>query len=120
MMPHHVGSEVGEQEARMQNKHWFLIQTLLLLSILFWPFRIELSLPAIVRDAGVFLLIGGLAFLLVAVSAIKNNIRPSPEPKAGGKLITIGLYSIVRHPAYGAIMVSAFGCKSFASLGDFA
>lgn len=92
-----------------QNKYWFLIQAVLLLAVLFWPFRIELPLPAVMRDAGLLFFIGGLAAAFAAISALKNNVSPSLEPKAGGKLITAGLYSVVRHPAYGAIIISAFG-----------
>lgn len=101
-----------------RNKHWFLIQAALLLSILFWPFRIELPLPAVARDAGIFLLLGGLLLAVTAISALKHNTRPSPEPKAGGKLITTGLYSVVRHPAYGAIIIAASGLSLW--LGDCA
>lgn len=101
----------------MQNKHWFLIQALLLLAILFWPFKIELSLPVIIRGAGIFFMIGGSALAVATISTLKNNLRPSPEPKAGGKLITTGLYSVVRHPAYGAIIISAFGLSLWSGDG---
>lgn len=101
----------------MQNKHWFLIQSLLLLVILFWPFRIELPLPAIIRGAGIFFVIGGSALAVAAISTLRNNLRLSPKPKAGGRLITTGLYSIVRHPAYGALLISAFGLSLWSSDG---
>jgi len=100
----------------MQNKHWVLIQTILLLLVLFWPFKIELSLPAVVKNAGIFSLIGGVVLVVVSVRALKDNLRPSLKPKVGGKLITTGLYSIVRHPAYGAILVSVFGLSLW--IGD--
>jgi len=89
----------------MQNKQWVLIQTILLLLILFWPFSIKLSLPALVKNTGIFFLIAGFVLAVVSVRALKDNLRSSPKPKAGGKLITTGLYSIVRHPAYGAIFL---------------
>lgn len=92
-----------------QNKRWFLVQTVLLLSVLFWPFKMELPLPAVIRVAGMVLLLGGLVLAAAALSALKRGIRPSPEPKTGEKLVTTGLYSVVRHPAYGALIVSAFG-----------
>jgi len=58
---------------------------------LIWPFKVELHLPVVVKNAGIFFL-------------------------AGGKLITTGLYSIVRHPAYGAILISALGLSLW--IGD--
>lgn len=108
--------KVASSKLMMQNKHWVLTQTVLLLSILFWPFKIELPLPAIIKNAGIFFLVGGFILVVVAVKTLKNNLRPSPKPKVGGKLITTGLYSIVRHPAYGAILISAFGVSLW--MGD--
>ncbi len=89
---------------------------MLLLLILFWPFKIELHLPAIVKNAGIFFLVGGFILAVIAVKALKDNLRPSSKPKVGGKLITTGLHSIVRHPAYGAIIISAFGLSLW--IGD--
>jgi protein-S-isoprenylcysteine O-methyltransferase Ste14 len=83
---------------------------------MFWPFKIELPLPPIVRNAGVFLLIGGLTFGFVALRTLKGNLSPSLKPKVGGELITTGLYSIVRHPAYGAIIIFSFGLSFW--IGD--
>jgi len=100
----------------MQNKHWVFIQTILLVSILFWSFKIELPLPVIVKNIGKVLLVGGFVIVVVAIRALKDNLRPSPKPKVGGRLITTGLYSIVRHPAYGAILISALGLSVW--MGD--
>lgn len=100
----------------MQNKHWILVQNILLFSILFWPFKIELPLPAIVKNTGIFFLVGGVVLSAVAIKTLKDNLRPSLKPKIGGKLITTGLYSIVRHPAYGAILISVFGLSLW--MGD--
>lgn len=100
-----------------RNTHWSILQTALLLSILLWPFKIELPLPAIIRNAGIFLLIGGLIITVIAAKTLKDNLRPSLKPKVGGKLITVGLYSIVRHPAYGAIIILAFGLSLWTSDG---
>lgn len=100
----------------MQNKHWVVTQTVLLLLVLLWPFKITLPLSALVRDAGIFFLIGGLIFAVAALRALKDNFRPSLKPKIKGRLITTGLYSVVRHPAYGAIIISAIGLSLW--IGD--
>ena len=47
--------------------------------------------------------------MIIAVKTLKGNLNPSPKPKVGGELITTGLYSIVRHPAYSAIIMMVFG-----------
>jgi len=93
----------------MRNKQWFLSQAILLLLILFFPFRIKLfSLPSI-RYLGLFLLIIGGALALYAALSLKENLKPSPKPRVGGYLVTSGLYSIVRHPAYSGILLAALG-----------
>lgn len=93
----------------MKNKYWVVIQTVLLLLILFWPLKIKVLLPAIINYVGMIFLIIGFILVMIAVKALKDNFKPSLKPRIGGKLITIGLYSIVRHPVYGAILISAFG-----------
>jgi len=40
---------------------------------------------------------------------LKENLKPSPKPRVGGCLVTTGLYSIVRHPAYSCILLTALG-----------
>jgi len=80
-----------------------------LVSIVFWPFRLQLHIPAIIKNAGLVLLIGGGVFLFFAVRTLKSNFRPSLKPSLKGGLIIDGLYSVVRHPAYGAIVISLFG-----------
>ncbi|MBU1044597.1 MAG: isoprenylcysteine carboxylmethyltransferase family protein [Candidatus Omnitrophica bacterium] len=92
----------------MLNKYWVAIQTAFLLLIVLWPFKIELSLPDIIKNTGMFFCIVGLVLMVVAAKTLKDNLRPSPIPKVGGELITTGLYSIVRHPAYSAIIIMVF------------
>jgi len=93
----------------MRNKQWFLSQAILLLLILFSPFKTKLfSLPSI-RYLGLFFLIIGSVLALYAALSLKENLKPSPRPRAGGYLVTSGLYSIVRHPAYSCIMLAALG-----------
>jgi len=93
----------------MRNRQWFLSQAILLLLILFSPFRIKLfSLPSI-RYLGLFFFIIGGVLALYAVLSLKENLKPSPKPRAGGYLVTSGLYNIVRHPAYSGILLAALG-----------
>ena len=93
----------------MRNKQWFLSQAILLLLILFSPFRIKLFLLSSIRYLGLFLLIIGGVLALYAVLSLKDNLKPSPKPRIGGHLVTFGLYSIVRHPAYSGILLAALG-----------
>lgn len=54
-----------------------------------------------------------VAGLVVFTSACWAMKRPTftvmPEPKAGGHLITTGIYSFIRHPMYLAVLLCAVG-----------
>lgn len=91
------------------NKKWFLAQAILLLSILFFPFKISMHLPNVIRYLGISCVIIGIALVTYAAMSLKSNLKPSPKPRAGGFLLTMGLYSIVRHPAYSGIVTAALG-----------
>lgn len=46
----------------------------------------------------------GFAFL-----SLRQVIQINPEPKAGGHLVTSGIYRILRHPIYTAIVMVLLG-----------
>lgn len=92
-----------------KNKEWSLIQALFLLSILFLPFKISVHIPNAVRYLGMSCVIIGFALVFYAAMSLKENLKPSPKPRSGGYLVATGLYSIVRHPAYSGIIISALG-----------
>ena len=88
---------------------WVLAQVILILSILFLPFKISVNLPNIIRYLGALCTIAGIILAVCAAISVKENLTPSPKPRAGGYLVTTGLYGIVRHPAYSGIVISALG-----------
>ena len=51
----------------------------------------------------------GLALMFLAIVALRKVIQVEPEPKAGGRLITTGLYRWFRHPIYSGIVVIIVG-----------
>ena len=36
-------------------------------------------------------------------------MTPLPRPRAAGELVDTGVYSLVRHPIYGGLILAAFG-----------
>lgn len=46
---------------------------------------------------------------MAAQQALGNNLTPLPEPRASNTLITSGVYSLVRHPMYGALVLLSLG-----------
>lgn len=91
------------------NTAWVLAQAILLLSIIFLPFKIPMYLPDVIRYLGASCAIAGIILAVYAAISIKENLRPSPKPRTGGYLVTTGLYGIVRHPAYSGVAISALG-----------
>ena len=45
---------------------------------------------------------------LAGVFKLGKNRTTHPKPRAGGELVTCGIYAILRHPFYASMM--AFGC----------
>ena len=91
------------------NKKWSLAQAIFLLSILFFPFKITMHLSNVIRYLGISFMIIGVGLAGYAIASLKSNLKPSPKPRVGGALITTGLYSIVRHPAYSCILLTVLG-----------
>lgn len=63
--------------------------------------------PLVVPAAVLFF--GGIALLLVGTLNLGTNLTPTPEPKRTAQLVTNGLYSRVRHPIYGGILLIIWG-----------
>jgi len=66
---------------------------------------------------------GSVAFLYAAwtglsgVARLGRNRTPLPAPRSGSVLITSGIYSLMRHPLYAAMMAMSVGWACFWSSG---
>ena len=65
-------------------------------------------------------LVGGLFFLLAAAICglaglvnLGRNLTPFPRPSAQTRLVRRGIYGLIRHPLYSAVMCAAVGWSSF-------
>ena len=47
--------------------------------------------------------------MLIAIKDLGNNLSPFPKPIVNGKLITTGIYSLIRHPMYYSLLLVSFG-----------
>lgn len=96
---------------------WVIVQFLLFIALALSPFLFpQFSLP----DKSIWLSIVGSGLILlgglIAVAAILGlgaSLSALPKPKAGGQLVTSGIYSIVRHPIYSGATIAAFGWSLF-------
>jgi protein-S-isoprenylcysteine O-methyltransferase Ste14 len=88
---------------------WVVLQGILFAIIFItqkWSFA---ECPLIVRIAGLIILILGGSIGTWGVFDLGRNISPFPKPKQTGTLVTGGIYSIVRHPIYGGLIIGTFG-----------
>lgn len=95
-------------------KGWLLVgvQGLLLLALVILPWRTLGSdgpLPVWVSLLGVLIAMVGVGLGLAGAVALSTALTPTPVPKPGESLRTSGVYAIVRHPLYTAVLTTAVG-----------
>jgi len=56
----------------------------------------------------VLVAVGG-GFSVLAMLNLNTSLTPFPKPMEGARLIDTGIYGLVRHPIYGALVVGAIG-----------
>lgn len=99
---------------------WYvLVQALILALVAFGP-RTAFGLPAwppalgaVTTSAGMILLALGAAGLVVGALHLGPNLTPLPHPKDNATLVEDGLYGVVRHPIYCALILMALGWALF-------
>lgn len=62
-----------------------------------------------VSIAGTVLCVAGLMLISVAFVSLRRVLRVQPEPKAGGYLVTSGVYRWLRHPMYTGVVLIVIG-----------
>lgn len=64
--------------------------------------------PVTIIIAGALILAGAIVGV-VAGTTLGSNLTPSPIPRQGGSLETSGIYGLVRHPIYSALLLVGLG-----------
>tara|TARA_Y100000589_G_scaffold295101_1_gene301195 strand:+ start:1067 stop:1540 length:474 start_codon:yes stop_codon:yes gene_type:complete len=69
----------------------------------------------IVNYVSNFLIVVASIFIIFSLKELGKSISPMPRPKQNSKLITSGIYTILRHPMYYSLIVISIGffMKSF-------
>jgi protein-S-isoprenylcysteine O-methyltransferase Ste14 len=52
---------------------------------------------------------GGILLAMIAGARLGGSLTPSPIPRASGELATSGVYRVVRHPIYSALLLVGLG-----------
>jgi len=87
---------------------WLLVQaiaSLLILLAAFVPTHVSLT----IRVIGGILILAGLIVGAIAFFQLGPGFTPFTQPKEEGRLVTQGIYHIVRHPLYCSTILLAFG-----------
>lgn len=73
------------------------------------PWKIELPLYKWAEYFGVFLACIGSLVVFWSIWTLRPSLSVFPKPRAGGELITDGLYAKVRHPIYSGLILAFVG-----------
>ena len=92
---------------------WVALQVLLLplvvLSGAVGSGGLDGAAASLLAMAGLALLAGGALLFGRGLLDLGRNLTPVPRPRTDARLVETGIYSLVRHPIYGGIIVSAIG-----------
>lgn len=97
-----------------RGEYWVLGQIILFVGFMLLPIYPVIALDSLSPMwqyiawglVGIFGLIATL-FLLLGSLELGTNLTPLPHPKDDGKLVTSGVYAVVRHPIYSGVIFGA-------------
>ncbi len=95
--------------AKQKGWGWVVTQIVLLFVLLFAPLAGLLSVFPWVKVAAIIVAALGLGISLVASQNLGTALTPTPVPKDQATMHTNGLYRLVRHPIYTAVLLVASG-----------
>lgn len=84
-------------------------QFLLFVFYLWMPARLTNQFDLWFNFLGAIPLILGALLCVFAMIQLSGTLSVFPSPKEGGRLVTQGAYSLVRHPIYSGVLLMAFG-----------
>jgi protein-S-isoprenylcysteine O-methyltransferase Ste14 len=79
----------------------------ILIGLIAWPFH----MPRLDPGGAILFAAGLLVFMAAWLAMGAKNFTVMPEPKHGGELVTGGIYGLVRHPMYLAVLLCALGAS---------
>jgi protein-S-isoprenylcysteine O-methyltransferase Ste14 len=91
---------------------WVLGQVLLIAAILLSAALgpgVPGSVTVVAYALGGVLIALGVLLVVAGATGLGSSLTPFPAPRAGGDLITTGIYRRVRHPMYGGGILFALG-----------
>lgn len=91
---------------------WYVILQIALLALIAFgpPGPIEqLEATAALTPVGISLIIGGALVLILGTLGLGRDLTPFPDARRTSRLVTTGVYGVVRHPLYAGLILSSLG-----------
>src|SRR5262245_5306733 len=88
---------------------WFAAQVVLFAAILLAPFFQQRGFPFWLRAFGALTLLCGVFIAVRGYRTLGGSHSPWTNPIEGGRFVSTGIYSYVRHPIYSGWIVGSFG-----------
>lgn len=92
---------------------YVVLQLLLIFAILLSPPFLRIELSIIGYGLGMIFMIAGIWLLILSVKQLGKALTPAVTPKKESELVTTGIYRVVRHPMYFAVIIFAIGWSIF-------
>lgn len=86
-----------------------LVQFVLLIAIIALPHGGAWTVPLMLGNIAVIVMMLGLAITLFGIVSLGNSLTATPVPKETAVLRTTGMYAIVRHPIYLGLLFIGLG-----------
>ena len=90
-------------------KGWFYVTAQFLLLIVIALSKGAAKHPSLATIFGAILFAASIFILIIAVKELRPSLTALPEPKVDAPLITTGIYGMIRHPMYLAVIMMAIG-----------
>ena len=99
-------------DTHRKSTNYLMVQSVLLCAfaaVFFLDHSARLISSSVSAAAGAALCVLGLLLMFAAFMSIRAVVQIAPEPKAGGHLVTKGVYRSLRHPIYTGILLLLVG-----------
>jgi protein-S-isoprenylcysteine O-methyltransferase Ste14 len=98
----------ADRPARFDRGAWLVLaQVLCLLVVWLWPAPPLWTLPSWVVVAGWVVIGAGALIGLAGAWGLGRHLRVHPRPADRAELTTTGVYRLVRHPIYAAVLIAS-------------